>query len=79
MPSAFELKGQTTRTFSCLREKDSIVWKSMEVSRKETVLYKEQRSEKGRQSPHGESPEGDRAILQRIVWGVFSQARQRVV
>jgi hypothetical protein len=42
MPSAFELKGHTTRTFSCLQEKetDSIVWKSLEVSRKETVLFK---------------------------------------
>jgi hypothetical protein len=42
MPSAFEVKGHTTRTFSCLRQKetDSIVWKSVEVSRKETALFK---------------------------------------
>jgi len=42
MPSAFELKGHTTRTFSCLREKETerVVWKSVEVSRKEAVLFK---------------------------------------
>lgn len=40
--SAFELKGLTTRSFSCLREKetDSIVWKSVEASRNKITLYK---------------------------------------
>lgn len=40
--SAFELKGLTARSFSCLQEKetDSVVWKSVEVSRNEITLYR---------------------------------------
>jgi hypothetical protein len=38
--SAIELKGWTTRAFLCFQEKetDSVVWKSVEVSRSETTL-----------------------------------------